>query len=84
MSDADMAEAFATDKSLLALLFQLMAHKHLVDAALTLAQVRHCQRTAGPLNARGLARLPWSCALVFAPLVVPVRMTSWPSSLLLL
>ena len=38
ISDGDLAEAFATDQPLLALLFQLMAHKQLVDAALTLAQ----------------------------------------------
>ena len=38
ISDGDLAEAFATDSSLLALLFRLMAHKQLVDGALTLAQ----------------------------------------------
>lgn len=38
ISDGDLAEAFATDQALLSLLFRLMAHKQLVDAALTLAQ----------------------------------------------
>ena len=38
ISDPDVAEAFATHRPLIALLFQLMQHKPLVDAALTLAQ----------------------------------------------